>query len=1810
MRQFKFRIFNFLAFSIIFSTLNLFANCDEAILLECGSNGIYDTRIGNSNYGSSDYVNCYNGPSLFNGNDVLFKIVKTDYKMWTISIFNMGNVDLDMFLLDNCFGGGIGKGSQINSVTCLDKSINGVNEVFSGYNYDAISISNPGTYYIVVDGYNQNQNGLFTYNVGCDDFVHDDFQPCNNSYENLECNIIKSGFVGCNCPPGTICVCDQPKMNNYSCLPEKQKGSMTSYENIYSFTADNDGEYIFEISELTQNLDVFIISNYCDPQFNGTSDYNCIAMSTNQGRENETIILEMKQGQTVYIVVDGRLDATSDYKIFVKCPGLCDAECCLFPNSFSKCFSFENYLYTNIFPQGNPDFSVIGNTTDNNALIVNTPIKRGLKSAKFSSKSNLDLNINRNIPEIKPTRLEWWIYVPSSKSSHWHLKTNNISNTPILMEIQNGIGKIGFGNILSPNFIDSFPIKNDTWIKHVLIFQPDENEIEFWFDGRFVFKESNFQSNRIGQLNFNNKGINTEYYVDEICYSEFLPSINCSEENNPVCYNSITFKNECYALFKGYTSCEKKCNDLPCDDCWDCFHYLPDDNDPSICRFTNSYCEKPRQLNLKSPDMEVYDYDWSVTGGSFNYQNGTSRTSANPIIKFPSSGNYNVCMKVYYTDSFGSTTLVYECCQTIIVNVPCTSPPVAHFTYTFNNANNSFTLNSNTSTGVTNRLWDFGDNYGTGSQITFLQSTNNTSISPSILLPPGYCKPVCLSVVNSCGISTYCVTLCRDNNDCTGNTPVYSLNQPVSPVINDQSVSFASIPAPPSGTNVEYSWDFGDGVGKSSIHNPTYTYPRNGNFLICLVIKIGCKSICYCWSVRINPCNVTFEPHTGTLSAKFGGDESSLIYNISSSGITLAPGQPWMLDRVPINNSVGNSNLSIPLPQNRDYEICFPYIKPNGCLAYKCIPIRGGNPFSCPIIGWKYHQNSGYQFTLPEGYSEINWTLDESGQNLGTSTSSNYVIPLNPCGWRTISVIYFDGTRYSICCLRIYLCAPDDCFGNVYYGVSNENAQFQLNESGVSNISWYFDDAPNSILGSTSVITIPFPSNCVQKWISVKFKDALGRWKLCCRLIWFCNPFNCNQINMAFDENNGYRFEIDQSYTDMSWTIDETGQSLGSNIQSNYLPLPPGNCSLRTATIRYKDALGRWWICCYRFWWCDPTNCGDKIFINPNGTNFTLNTDNSAQNITWYLNNVVIGSGNNLTTTLPNSGTNKIYIRYFDSLTKCWYWCCKTHSSNNSNLSFDIDDNVCSSVGQIVTIPIRVKNFTNVTSFQFTLNVADNTKGEIITLDKGNIIGDLNYGLLSPTIATVVWDHTSSVNLTDNTAVINLNLRIKAPFTGSSDINIVGTPTNISAEQNNQTVIPIVSKGSFCASVNSYKICGKITREDNVAVPNVEVTISGGKNAVTNTNAIGNYCFENLNGGLSYTITPSKNTDYKFGVNSGDVSAIRRHILGLEKFNSPYKIIAADPTRNYKVNTGDVTEIRQLILGIIPKFSNSMSWTFVPKSHVFNDPAEPFTAPIPNTITINNLNDNHIDKNFIGIKVGDVNLDKLPTGLQENVKNRSMANINLIVGSANVSKNQNFDINISVRQFIDITSGQFSVNWATNLFDFVSLKNMNSTLGINNDNFNATITSSGKLGFLWEDYRSATLPDDAILFTIGFKSKSNGTATINITDDPVDKYFEDKNKQEVNIIVTNGTITVPTYDDVIDSRVRFFPNPTSGIITIESDLREIHNLEIRSIDGKLMYFIPDLTTETIDLSHLNPGSYLLKGIVDDKTFSKKIVLIQ
>ena len=66
-------------------------------------------------------------------------------------------------------------------------------------------------------------------------------------------------------------------------------------------------------------------------------------------------------------------------------------------------------------------------------------------------------------------------------------------------------------------------VKNDKWVQFSLIFQPFEDEIELWVDGKFIYKISAYSSNMITDLNFSRleNSANNEMYVDELCYKEW-----------------------------------------------------------------------------------------------------------------------------------------------------------------------------------------------------------------------------------------------------------------------------------------------------------------------------------------------------------------------------------------------------------------------------------------------------------------------------------------------------------------------------------------------------------------------------------------------------------------------------------------------------------------------------------------------------------------------------------------------------------------------------------------------------------------------------------------------------------------------------------------------------------------------------------------------------------------------------------------------------------------------------------------------------------------------------------------------------------------------------------------------------------------------------------------------------------------------------------------------------------------------------------------------------------------------------------------
>ena len=244
--------------------------------------------------------------------------------------------------------------------------------------------------------------------------------------------------------------------------------------------------------------------------------------------------------------------------------------CCSYPTNYNDCVGFEEFSNGSFIPQANARFTLYNSSSASPQLVSNIGAN-GQKSIKFVNQTNIDYNISRTITESIPTRLEWAMFLPNGKSGTWGLETNNVDIYPIQVKLSNGDARIYNTTNNITTLKTTIKYNQNKWIKFTLIFQPAENEIELWLDGKFIYKITDYGSNKITDLNFAgdpNLGTN-EFYIDNICYLEFLPFINCSSEFEPVCANNKEFENGCYAFFSGYSPCEvtnEKCGTVAVDD--------------------------------------------------------------------------------------------------------------------------------------------------------------------------------------------------------------------------------------------------------------------------------------------------------------------------------------------------------------------------------------------------------------------------------------------------------------------------------------------------------------------------------------------------------------------------------------------------------------------------------------------------------------------------------------------------------------------------------------------------------------------------------------------------------------------------------------------------------------------------------------------------------------------------------------------------------------------------------------------------------------------------------------------------------------------------------------------------------------------------------------------------------------------------------------------------------------------------------------------------------------------------------------------
>jgi Secretion system C-terminal sorting domain len=243
-----------------------------------------------------------------------------------------------------------------------------------------------------------------------------------------------------------------------------------------------------------------------------------------------------------------------------------------------------------------------------------------------------------------------------------------------------------------------------------------------------------------------------------------------------------------------------------------------------------------------------------------------------------------------------------------------------------------------------------------------------------------------------------------------------------------------------------------------------------------------------------------------------------------------------------------------------------------------------------------------------------------------------------------------------------------------------------------------------------------------------------------------------------------------------------------------------------------------------------------------------------------------------------------------------------------------------------------------------------------------------------------------------------------------------------------ETFVKIQDNSNVCGNGTSASVAGALKTEAIEGVEASTVTLVGSQIGNVTSDVQGAYMFSNaLPIGGNSTVVPANNQDPKNGVTTYDLLLISRHILGLEPLSTPYKMIAADANKSNTITSFDIVELRKLVLGVYSELPNNTSWRFVDKTQQFQNPLNPFAETIREDITIAQIQANQFAQDFVGVKVGDVNLSAQANGLMS-ADDRSAGTLMFDVADQKVAAGQEVVVNFKAAE--QVAGYQFTMNLA------------------------------------------------------------------------------------------------------------------------------------------------------------------------------------
>ena len=365
-------------------------------------------------------------------------------------------------------------------------------------------------------------------------------------------------------------------------------------------------------------------------------------------------------------------------------------------------------------------------------------------------------------------------------------------------------------------------------------------------------------------------------------------------------------------------------------------------------------------------------------------------------------------------------------------------------------------------------------------------------------------------------------------------------------------------------------------------------------------------------------------------------------------------------------------------------------------------------------------------------------------------------------------------------------------------------------------------------------------------------------------------------------------------------------------------------------------------------------------------------------------------------------------------------------------------------------------------------------------------------------------------------------------------------------------------------------IAGLVADENGNEIDETRIDLHGAGGIYRMTDNQGTYMFGGMPYGGTYDVEPTREDDPLNGVTAQDLSIIQRHIAHIEYLNSEYKHFAADANNDDKIDVKDILDLRLLLLGNYMTLPNSDAWVFLDENCQLNT-TNPLFTDCGNMITIPSFDEDKLDVDFIGIKVGDVDNDAILTSFDV-AQDRFEQQVDLVVKDMQLSAGQSYTIPVTMSADEALNAYQMTVSFDPAAIQFQNVNN--GSVVKEGSTWNTKMGQRGILTNVFAQPNIVQLNQGEKVFEITFVASTDAqlsdVLTINSDLTKAIAFGQDGVKGmalRFNTEEANTTVTATTFE-LFQNR----PNPFSNATLIGFNLPEA---------GQATLMVTDLSGKTL-----------------------------